>query len=355
MASVKIILKTEKQNKAGEAPLYLRIINGRKAQYISLGFAIKPEHWDDTKQIAKKSHPNSTRFNNFLANKVAEAQGVILDISTSKEIISAKKIKQNILGRVDESFIMYAENYKAQLESTGTYLSYKRVKAILGKLKKYLDGKDLHFSDITQTWLKGYEAYLKGTLKNAVNTIYTDFKTIRRIYNEAIKDDIIPFEKSPFLRFKPKAEATKREFLTEDELIAFEKLDLPPTSVLSLHRNMYVFAAYAGGIRISDLLQLRIKDFDGEKLYLKTQKTGTIISIKLPKKAIEIISLYTPDKTHNDFIFPCLKFSGAENIGNKQLTQAISSNNAYINKNLKTIGKLAEIEKTIYFHSSRHT
>ena len=35
---------------------------------------------------------------------------------------------------------------------------------------------------------------------------------------------------------------------------------------MSHHRNMYVFAAYAGGVRISDLLQLRWQNYDGKHI-----------------------------------------------------------------------------------------
>ena len=62
---------------------------------------------------------------------------------------------------------------------------------------------------------------------------------------------------------------------------------------------------YAGGLRISDILQLKCANYDGEIILAKKQKTNSTVSIKLPKKAIEIIEFYKTESVKNeDFIFP---------------------------------------------------
>jgi integrase len=73
------------------------------------------------------------------------------------------------------------------------------------------------------------------------------------------------------------------------------------------HRDLYIFAAYSGGIRISDLLQLKWENFDGTHIRLNTQKTKETISIKLPTKALEIIEVYSksqPDNKPEIIFFP---------------------------------------------------
>jgi integrase len=120
------------------------------------------------------------------------------------------------------------------------------------------------------------------------------------------------------------------------------------------HRNIYVFSAYAGGLRISDILQLRWENFDGEKLSLRVQKTSQPLSIKIPNKATEIIKLYeTKDSTPKDFIFPLLNCIDTNN--KLELFNAISSATAYTNTDLKEITKRAKINKHISFHTARHT
>jgi integrase len=89
--------------------------------------------------------------------------------------------------------------------------------------------------------------------------------------------------------FQLTTEKTHRDFLTEQEVGWMEKFPATKGSRMELHRDMFVFAAYTGGLRISDVLKLLWKDFDGTHLHVVIKKTGTQISIKVPNKALEII------------------------------------------------------------------
>jgi integrase len=162
------------------------------------------------------------------------------------------------------------------------------------------------------------------------------------------------YDKNPFINFKIKPNTPERDFLIESELVKIENLKLNPDSNMHHHRNIYVFSAYAGGLRISDILQLRWENFDGEKLSLRIQKTSQPLSIKIPDKAIQIINLYKKnDSNQKDLIFPLLNCSNTNN--QLELFKAISSATAYTNGDLKDIAKLAKINKNISFHTARHT
>ena len=123
---------------------------------------------------------------------------------------------------------------------------------------------------------------------------------------------------------------------------------------MNLHRDMFIFSSFAGGLRVSDTLLLQWRNFDGTHIHFSVQKTNSQISIKLPEKAFSIINHYKEERKSADFIFPMLP----DNLDLKDIpavNQAISSATAYINKNLKTIAKKAHIEKNISFHVARHT
>ncbi len=355
MATTKIILKTEKANKKGEAPLYLRIIKDRKAKFISLGQTIDPKFWNDEDQVVRKSHPNSNRLNNFLAHKIAEARDVSLEMETKSKFVSPKSIKQAVMGKTTEQFIPYAERFLASIESKGKIGTHDKANAVISKLKTFIGNQDFTFDDLTVYFLKQYEEYLRTELHNSPNTIYSNLKVIRRIINDAINDELMPIEKNPFLRYKLKWENTTKEFLSEDELEILEKLPLVEGSKKYHHRNIYVYAAYVGGMRISDIFQLKWENYDGERVLLTTQKTGAVISIKLPAKAIEIMNLYKNENCKPaDFVFPFLK-NDIDYSNPKVLFRAISSLTAYTNTDLKDLAKLAEINHNLHFHTSRHT
>jgi integrase len=354
MSTIKIILRTDKINKLGEAPLYLRLIKDRKAKFISLGFKIKPKDWNEETSKVKKSHPNSQRMNHYIAQKIADAEGIALEMESKSKFISPKTIKQGIIGKKSESFLKYFERYIQKLSKKDKIGSFNKVKTVYSKLCTYTNGNDLFFDELSVSYLKKYESYLSETLKNLPNTIHSNLKVIRRVLNDAISEDIFPYEKNPFLKMKLKTENTIKEFLTEEEIIKIEELELTDNTMMFHHRNIYIFATYAGGLRISDILQLKWKNYDGDRILMETKKTRNNVSIKLPMKAKEIIKLYQPKKViPENFIFPFLKNETVYTP--HELFRVISSRTAYINKDLKKIAEKAQIDKNIHFHTSRHT
>lgn len=355
MASIKIILRTSKINSAGEAPLCIRIIKNRKAKFIFLNYRIKPEYWDNENRKVKKSYFNSSRMNAFIAQKVAEAENAALKLETGDNSVSSLKIKEQVMGRTSESFIRYFERNNAELEHNQQMGSFDKAKSVLQKLKKYLKGRDLLFDEITIYWLRNFETYLRDDLDNKTNTVHATLKVIRKLINCAIREELFPYDKNPFLRYKLKWENVRKEFLTEGELRSLELLDLVPGSRKDTHRNMYVFACYTGGLRISDVLQLRWKNFDGEKILTQTQKTNSTLSIKLPSKALDILQQYKKeDSSPEHFIFPI--FNNETDYSDKRvLFRAISSATAYTNTDLKDFVKMLGLSKHIHFHTSRHT
>lgn len=355
MATAKIILKTDKAKSDGEAPLYLRIIKDRKAKFISLGFSIHPKHWNEKEKTVRKSHPNSVYLKNFLAQKLSDALKVSLELETSSKKISPKKIKQAITGRSSESFFPYALNFIKNYESSGQIGTFYRYRAVIAKLEAFVGTHDFTLDDIDLYFLKKYEAHLRDQLNNAPNTIQSNMKVLRRIINEAANDELMPFEKNPFLRYKLHVVKTEIEFLTEEELTAIENLNLVPGSMKFHHRNIYIFAAYAGGIRISDIITLTWKNFDGERILINTKKTGSVISVMLPRKALEIINLYQkPDQQPHHFIFPFLS-NDTDYSNPVALLQATKKVTSFTNNDLIDLAKAAGINKHIHFHTSRHT
>ncbi len=357
MATVKLLFREYKCNEKGEYPLYIRIIKNRQTKFISLGLKVHPTLWNKDTLRVKKQYPNSGRVNAFIAKKLSDAEGTALEMETKHKSVSNSKIKEAIMGKQTCSLVHFMEDNLSDIKAKKKIGSHNKVRAILQKLKTYLKGRDISFADFDLNFLKKYERYLRDVLGNSTNTIHTNLKEFRKIFNDAVREDIIEFSQNPFTKFRLSLEKTKKEYLTEDELKAIEILDLKEGTVMSHHRNMYVFAAYAGGVRISDLLQLRWQNYDGTHIRIFTQKTKESISIKLPAKAIELIEYYEsiqPEKKSTDFIFPLLS-NNMDYSSPEILFKAISSNTAYTNKNLKHIAKKAEIEKNISFHSSRHT
>lgn len=355
MITTKIIARTERTNAKNEAPLYLRVIANRKPKYIALKLFVNVDYWDENTMQVKRGHQNMQRINNFITTKLAEAQSMSLEAQAKEKVVTSQTMKNNLLGRSGVDFLEYFNAYNDKLILRDKINTHRRANSVYIKIKDYMKGQHLAIEDITVKWLKDYELYLSSEKNNSINTIHTEMKGIRRIINEAISEDILKPENSPFLKFKLKWENVEKNYLTEEELLLIENLELPEGECLGVHRDIYVMATYAGGLRVSDLLQLRWKDFDGEKLTVKTQKTGSVVYIKLPTKALEIMEKYKAMAFLSEgFVFPIMcKYKNLES--EKYRLQAISSATAYINKDLRKLAELACIDKHIHFHTSRHT
>ena len=355
MASIATVLRLDKINKKGFAPVYFRIIKRRKIRYVNSNIKIESNHWDKKRSKVKSNHPNSNRLNSYLSTLFNELQDKVFEAETDNKGLSTADLKDHIFGKTSPNFLEYADQYiEREYKSKGKYATYDRYRSSLKKLKEHLGKKSLTFDELNVAFLKKYEVFLRVKKGNKTNTIGKEFKSLRRIINEAVNDQIFPFEKSPFHRFKLSWEDTSKVYLEEYELKAFEKFEAPPGSMLAIHKDMFVLACYAGGMRISDLCLLKWISFNGTHLKIKVRKTGKSHSIKLPKVALEILSTYKKEEqSAGDFIFPILK--PKDLLNKEKLHKIINSRNVTINKNVRIIAEKVEIAKHISFHTSRHT
>jgi len=353
-ASVDIVYRKDKVNGRNEGPLHIRIIKNRKVKYLSTGCKLESKYWDNEKRKVKSSYPNSVRLNNYLNTLKVKYQDEVLKHETANPTISTKQLKNKITGSSETDFFLVARLLLDQYQADNKFGTYRKACSIVEKFKKFARKSKFSLEDITPTVLGNYEKFLKTELKNKINTINKDLRFIRRVFNEAYRMDLISMDKSPFNRYILKTEKTSKTYLTEKELLGIEGLTFPLDSKIGLHRDMFVFSAYCGGFRISDVLNLKAKDFDGSHIHLSIQKTKAPMSIKIPNKALNIIQKYAEQRVANSFIFPVLSIE-LKNSDLEEMNRKVWSATAFINNNLKVIARMAGIEKNISFHTARHT
>lgn len=359
MASVTIVYRKDKLNKKNEAPIHYRIIKDRKTSYIATGYSVNIDDWDEAnKKIKSKGrggdHKETTaKKNAIISKRYSDIQKEVIDLEIQRKHISSKNVKDLVFGKRPEDFYAFADTIVNGYELDNKPGTYSRTKSVIKKMKEY--APELNFNEITPKFLSEYEQYLKIKKRNSINTIHANLKFIRLVFNKAFEMDMIDLSLSPFLKYKMKTEKTQREYLTEEELEEFYKVATDKGTRMDLHKDMFVFSAYSGGLRVSDMLQLQWKHFDGVNINFTIKKTNNQLSIKIPNKGLEILEKYKKGESKsNDYIFDLLP-PNTFKLTAKEIDDAISSSTAYINKNLKLIAKEAEIEKNISFHIARHT
>ena len=73
--------------------------------------------------------------------------------------------------------------------------------------------RDVYFDDFSVTLLNDYKNYLSKELKNGLTTQRLSIIVLGTIFNQAIKEEIIPETMFPFKKLTLKTDNTKRLFL----------------------------------------------------------------------------------------------------------------------------------------------
>lgn len=350
MPSVKPILRTDKLKSNGEAPLYVRVIENRKPKYKSLGLYINPKFWDDDKGKIKSSYPNSVRTNLLILEKLRQVTEAVIDSELSPDKVNPL----DTLRHRSTGFLEYASSFMKRREKINKVGMVKRMNTVIAKVDSYFKGKDVPMTNMNIQWINKYEHYLLNELGNSTNTVASNMSGLRTIFNEAEREGILKRGQNPFDIYKIRKKEVEIEFLTDAELELIQTFHLKSGTKMERHRNLFIFACYTAGIRISDLLTLKWKNFDGERLRFMTRKTGQQMNIKLSGTALGIIGQFEGSKNLDGFIFELIPEDTDLN-DEKQTLSKVSSATAHVNKNLGIIANKAGIDKHLHFHMSRHT
>jgi integrase/recombinase XerD len=354
MASVKIVLRKEVKAD-GTSPLALRITKDRKSSFIYLEYSIKEKDWDAKEQRVKKSHPNSTRLNNFLLKKLSDATNSALDIETAKNQVSVKAVRNVIKPSASASFNAQADAYLAYLKSAGKYNQYTADKSRVKHFKEFAK-TDISFQDITPVFIERFKGYVRNSLELSERTAVNHVVTLRSVFSFAIKDNVIDPKFYPFGKGKVKIKFPDsiKVGLTPEEVRSIVDVEL--TDPVHNHaRNLWLISFYFAGMRVSDVLRMRWSDIQDNRLHYAMGKNNKGGSLKIPDMAIKILDAYKPFQEYNDdLIFPELKGCDFEN---KFITQrTIAFKTSAIDKCLRThVAPPAKVSKNLTMHIARHT
>lgn len=356
MASISLVLR-KKIRKDGSYPIAIRITKDRKSSYLHTGQHVFEKDWDSAKSKVKKSHPNANRMNNVLAKKLAEAEDIHLELEGKGNNTSAKSIQGKIKkSKSGAGFFAFAEQYLSTLKNAGNYNGFTTNKPRINRFREFAKG-ELSFEEITPNLLERFQAYLKGKYRVSDRTVVNYLILIRKLYNDAIVEDLVEQKHYPFGRGKISIRIPKsvKIGLTDEEVKILEETDLPVRSFERHARNIWLFSFYLAGMRASDVLQLTRDNFQDGRLFYTMGKNKKPGSLKLPGKAQSIVDEYLiGESLKHNLLFPDLTnvedFSDSFDVQRKT-KHAVKR----IDKAMKRIAKDAGIEKKPTMHIARHT
>jgi integrase len=226
----------------------------------------------------------------------------------------------------------------------GNAITYKNA---ISKLRSYTK-KEIAFSEIDFKLLDQFTSYMvsNGT---KLTTVGIYMRSIRAIFNKAIKEDIIGSSLYPFTKYRIKTAKTAYRTLSIEQLKSIISLDLEPNTPIWNARNRFLLSFCLIGINFTDMFLLQSSNIYGDRIIYNRAKTKKLYSIKLTSKAQEILQLYA--NSNNDYLLPTFHGNPSPETIKKVGLQAIKLTNEYLGR----IAKMAKIDQNITTYYARYS
>ena len=331
-----LVFNRKKQlNSEGKALIQVEAYLNKQKKYFSTKVYVKPFQWD-AKRKAVKNHPNMESLNQYLTNFIAELEQVELEDAHSGIEFSLSDLKE-IPDAGQTSFSLFMKN-----EITQSNLKQSTLKNHFSTLQVLSSFQaDMSFNDLSFNFLCDFEHYMLVN-KYHRNTIAKHMKHLKRYINLAINKDLFDLHRYPFRKYKIKYMESKRTHLTPEELEQLESLNLKGRRTLQRTLDMFLFSCYTG-LRFSDIVSIT-KDnflFIEDKVWLIYSSVKTDVHVRLPLFLLfdgKSLPIYERYKNNPWTLFD----------------MPVSSN-SNVNKQLRRICKMANVDKKVSFHTARHT
>jgi len=357
--SNKLVLRLDKVAKSnGEAPVCLRVTFNRRTTYKTL-CKIRPEFWDESRMQVKKAHPNAATLNVLIAKKTADILESINQLGLVKKLHDINAIRDKLHERNSYDLFGYTDQYLEKKYREG-YATYKTYRSVITKFRNYVGKATLPVNEINPGFMRKYQDYLENELGNSRNTTVKNLKILSSLIREFYQSNDLEYPGKLFAKCQFKKEKTERGFLEVEELERIEDFKCKPHSPFCDAREIFLFQCYTG-LRISDALALKWKNYQGDRLRGVAHKTGKAYDLIVIKQAAAILARRRRivekgggEVSPEAYIFNILRHDidtgDIHEVGND-----MSAATARINKRLKTLMKKVGIEKNVSTHGLRHT
>ena len=331
-----LVFNRKKQlNSEGKALVQVEAYLNKQKKYFSTKVYVKPFQWD-AKRKAVKNHPNMDSLNQYLANFIAELEQLELEIVHTGKEFSLNDVKENPeAGQTSFSLFMKNEITQSNLNPSTLKNDFSTLQ-VLSSFKT-----DVSFNDLSFNFLCDLEHYMLVN-KYHRNTIAKHMKHLKRYINLAINKDLFDLHRYPFRKYKIKYMESKRTHLTPEELEQLESLNLRGRRTLQRTLDMFLFSCYTG-LRFSDIVSITRENFliIDDKVWLIYSSIKTDVNVRLPLFLLfdgKSLPIYERYKNNPWTLF-----------------DMPASSNSNVNKQLRRICKMANIDKKVSFHTARHT
>ena len=349
--TVNVVCYKSKTLSNGEHPLMIRLCQGRKLKYISIGISIHPQYWDFEKNKPRRNCPNKDQIQKIIADKTTVYNEQVLDFKTTNKEFTVSSLAEKVYSpqqakTVNELFKSSID--KLKIARRGGYAL--SVQQVYNSLLEYNTHLDIYFSDIDVVWLKQYELYLRSK-ELSDNTIAIRFRTLRAIYNIAIEENIVKADHYPFKNYKVSKlskETPKRSITKSDVEAIIGYTTKHEYTIFAI--DLFLFTYLMGGINFVDIAYLTRDNIIDDRLIYSRRKTKKLIKLPLQDKAVKLINKYR--QIDDLYLFPIFsKFHKTDQQKANRVHKVITK----VNKYLKVVGEELGLPIDLTTYVARHT
>ena len=320
----------------GKGQLEIRVTIARKSYYFGTGIKCRKSEFVAGQII---NCPGAQQLNNRLAiiyNKVLVCVNACIEDGSQIDTESIRRMVWQTSESLNEepTFINWIESQVPMLNlADGTRKHYHTLIVRLIEFDKMNRWQDVTVENIYlfDSWLHQLNTYDGRRISDG--GVFTYHKCLKALLNRA--RDFGKIAENPYINLRGKfrrGDKENVEYLTEDEMRAFELLLVPDGSLLAMAKDLFVFQMYTG-LSFSDAQAFDIRDYkwDGQR--------WTHVGERI-KTGVPYVSSILP---------PAL------NVLQKYSMKVPKMDNADYNHQLKALGVMAGIKTRLHSHLARHT
>lgn len=347
MASIK--LKFRPSIVSGkEGTIYYQIIHKRVIRQMNTDYRLFKEEWNE--ETGLPAITTGERADFLLAIKermdldIKRLESIISRLEWSKAVFTADDIVSAFQGQDGQTFFVFMRDIISRLKQSGKARTAETYTSALGSLKKFREGKDLLFDEVTSDLMQLYEAHLQGRGVGK-NTISFYNRILRATYNRAVEKGLTE-QRYPFRHVYTGIEKTVKRAIPLEAVKRIKNLDLSLRPGLEFARDMFIFSFYTRGMSFIDMAYLKKKDLSDGVLTYRRRKTGQLLSIRWEKCMQEIVDRY--DTGSGCYLLPIIRNAGENERGQYQNAMFL------VNRKLKVIGRMTDLQLPLTMYVARH-
>lgn len=350
MANIKTLLDLRRAKSDGTFNIIFRIIDFKKVYTINSGVSLPQHFWDERKGQVDKTHPNAKLLNIKLSKHFFKIEQAVLSLDDE---FSIDKLKSMLSGKpqveAPETFQVFADKVIQQMleaNRVGNAIVYRTA---VNRLITYC-GKDVTFEEVNYKLLDQFSHHLT-TSGLKINSVSNYFRSIRAIYNKAIKMKVVDRSLYPFHDISIKSEKTAKRAILKDDIAKLLQIHVEKNSTCWRSLNYFMLSFFLRGISFTDLAYLKHSNIIDGRIEYKRRKTHKNYSVKLFPEAESIINqMHAPG---SDYLLPIIPIGVPEDSlrAKRIIQQWIKTTNKYLKRLSAECGLLNSTQT----YTSRHS